>query len=361
MLTRRHLLGVALTEAAFAQRAAVNATAPPDTVWINSNEYPEGPPKSALEAMSKVIGESNRYHYQEFRSFYEKVARSLGFESSHVLVGAGSSEIIHCAIDAFTSPSRPLILSTPTYELAGEIAAALGRRVVALPMTSKHAADVKKMASEAAQAGGGLIYICNPNNPTASITTKSDIAWLVENLPANTVMMLDEAYIHFTDSPEVESGLRYVREGKNVIVARTFSKIYGMAGLRIGLACAKPDYIRSMAPFRDNVVNIVGARAVMAALAEGEPLIAERRSRIGRVRADLCGWLREKGFAYIEPHANFMMIDARREVRGILPKMLEQGVAVGRPFPPMNNWMRVTIGTEREMEKFRKAFAAVTA
>ena len=359
-MTRRQLLAAAaFGEIALAQRGLPDIPVPPGTVWLNYNEFPGGPPRSSLEAMSKVLPETSRYHYQEIRTFYEAVARSAGFDRDHVLVGAGSSEIIHCAIDAFTAPARPLILCNPTYEMPPEVANALGHPVIRLPLTPKNSFDVKRLAEEARNAGGGLIFLCNPNNPTATITPKADIAWLVANLPPNTVLFLDEAYIHFADSPEIESGLRYVREGKDVIVARTFSKLYGMAGLRIGFAIAKPELIRKLQPFRDNIVNIVGVRAVLAALAEGDALVAERRSKNARVRSDLCGWLREKGFPYLESHANFMMIDVRREVRPLVTEMLKRGVGIGRPFPPMDTWMRVSMGVESDMEKFRKVLTEV--
>lgn len=362
MLSRRQfggLIAAGWSEMALAQLATVNAPAPAGTVWLNANENPAGPPRSSIEAMSRVIADSGRYHYQEFHNIYARVAQSEQLEPDQVLVGAGSTEILHCAIDVFTSPVRPLIIASPSYEMPSRLTEALGRRVVAVPLTKTWANDVRGMAEAAGKAGGGLIYLCNPNNPTASITSKSDVKWLVDNLPADTVLLVDEAYIHFATTPEIETAMPYVRQGKNVIVARTFSKIYGMAGLRIGFGCARPDFIKRMSPFRDNVVNIVGARAVVAALAEGPDLVDQRRAANARIRTDLCGWLRQKNIGYIEPHANFLMIDARRDVRPMITAMMQHGVAVGRRFPDVPNYMRVTIGTAEEMEKFREALVKV--
>ena len=192
MLTRRGFAGVSfaalagrmLPEAAYAQRAAVKGPLPPGMVWLNANENPAGPPRSSLEAMAKVLPEGGRYHYQEFGDFYAAIARSEDLAPEQVLVGSGSSEVLHIAVDAFTSPTRPLITVAPTFEGPVELASkALGRAVIQVPLAPPYAADVKRLAEYAESAGGALIYLCNPNNPTSSITPKKDMAWLADNLP----------------------------------------------------------------------------------------------------------------------------------------------------------------------------------
>src|SRR5260370_9966781 len=171
------------TEAAFAQRAAVRGTAPPGTVWLNSNEFPEGPRPAGIEAMTGTLAESNRYHSQEFQGIYAAMAASEKFEKDSLLVGSGSTEILHCAIDAFTSEKRPFITCMPTYEAGPELAATKGAPVVTFPLTSSYSFDVKRLAETAEKSGGRLIYICNPNHPTASMTPHDDIPWLLPNLP----------------------------------------------------------------------------------------------------------------------------------------------------------------------------------
>jgi histidinol-phosphate/aromatic aminotransferase/cobyric acid decarboxylase-like protein len=249
----------------------------------------------------------------------------------------------------------------PTFEAPEYVTRAHGRPVIHVPLKPDYSADVRRMVDEAAKAGGGLIYVCNPNNPTSSITRKGDIDWLAANLPPESVALIDEAYIHFSDSPDLASAIPYVRQGKDVVVARTFSKIYGMAGLRVGFACAKPEFIQRMEPFRDSVISIVSARAARAAVEEGSALISGRRARTAALRGALCSWLRENGFRYIEPHANFLMIDVRKDVRQVLPGFFRKGVAPGRPFPALSNMLRVTLGTEAEMEKFRRVFLDVVS
>ena len=354
------LLAAGLSEAAFAQRASVpGATPSAHTVWLNGNEFPEGPPKASVEAMARVIGESNRYHYQEFPAFYGAVAASEGLAREQVLVGAGSSEVLHAAIEVFTSPSIPLITAWPTYEAPPELAAYMGHKVVKVPLNSAYAPDVKRLAGEAEKAGGGLIYLCHPNNPTSAITTREDMKWLVENLPANTYLLVDEAYIFYATSPEAASAMSWVKDGKNVIVTRTFSKIHGMAGLRVGYAAARPDIIKRMEPYRNNVISIVSVRAVLAALDLGPKLIEDRRAQIDRTRTELCSWLTAKGIGFIPPQANFIMIETGRDAREMQASMLAKGIAVGRRFETLEKMMRVSIGSDAEMVKFRQALGDV--
>jgi histidinol-phosphate aminotransferase len=346
-------------ESAFAQRGVVGP-APAGTIWLNANEHPDGPSPAAMMLMASAMGASGRYHYQEFPEFYNAVARADQFDSSQVLVAAGSTEILHMALETFTSPSKPLIVIDPTFEFPSEVCKAAGVPVISVPLRKDYAADVKRLAEEANKAKGGLIYLCNPNNPTASITPKEDIKWLVDNLPPGVILLVDEAYLHFADSPKVETALGYVRAGKNVIVARTFSKIYGMAGLRIGTGYAKPEIIKQMAPYRNNVICYVSARGVLGALADTE-LVPMRRRKMSATRGALCAWLKENKLNYIEPHANFMMIDVGRPAPQVISKMLAKGVAIGRPFPTYPNMVRVTIGSDEDMAGFRKAFLEVLA
>lgn len=360
MISRREFGGIALLgllpETAFAQHAAVQGPVPPDTVWLNANENPEGPPPPVKEAIAQAIAECGRYNHRAFPALYETLAHFVGVAPEEVTVGAGSTEILHCAIDAFTSASRPLITAWPTWEMTRDLAEANGRPVVKVPLNKQWSADVERMAAEARKSGGGVIHFGNPNNPTSSITPKKELRWLVENLPVNTVLLIDEAYIQFADSVDVESGLVYVREGKSVVVTRTFSKLYGMAGVRMGFGCARADLLKRMQPFRNNVISILAARAAIAAVGLGEAFVSERRDRRNRIRAALCEWLDEKGMRYIPPQGNFVLIHVGRDVSDLIPRMLADGVATGRRFDSVEQWLRIAIGTEHEMEKFKRVF-----
>jgi histidinol-phosphate aminotransferase len=352
--------GRMLTEAALAQRAAVPlADLPKDMVWLNANENPLGPPRAAIEAMTQALPTTGRYHYQEYRDFYAELARSEELAPEQVLVGAGSSEVLHAAVDAFTSAEKPLVSITPTYEGPIDVTRGYGREVIRVPLTVAYTADVKALVEAAERTKAGLIYLCNPNNPTGTVTPKGDIEWLVSNLPKGAIALIDEAYVHFAETPEMESALKHVRAGKDVVVTRTFSKIHGMAGLRAGFACARGELIRAMSPFRNNVISYVAVRAVLAALADTPNFLPQRRAAILKTRRELYGWLRERDLDYIESHANFVMIDLKRDIRPIIMAMPPKGVAVGRPFPPMDTFLRVSIGTDADMAKFREVFWSV--
>lgn len=346
-----------MPEAAYAQRAAAKAvTTLSNMVWLNSNENPAGPPAVSLEAMRAVLPETGRYHYNEFGEIYAAVAKSEGLAPNQIVLGAGSSEVLHTAVDLFTSPTRPLITVNPAYESPRDCARVLGRPVVLTKLRDDYTADVRVLAAEAEKAGGGLIYLCNPNNPTSACTTAADVDWLVQHLPANTILLLDEAYIHFVDRADVKSAMPYVKEGKPVIVARTFSKIYGMAGLRVGFMAARTDLTEKLESMAINVISIVAARAVMAALNDRERILTERKAGLVKTRSELTGWLRERKVPFIGPNANFLMIDVGRNAREFIAAMPKLGVAPGRPFPPLDNMLRVTIGTDADMAKFREVF-----
>ena len=332
-----------------------------DIVWLDANENPAGPPASAVKAMIEGVAAIARYHFDEFPAFTNAIANSENVKAEQVLFGVGSTEVIDAAICAFTSSLVPIISATSTYDIVIDLARSLGRRVVQVPLTESWSYDVHRLADEASKAGGGLIYICNPNNPTSSITPTSDIDWLATNLPPHTVLLVDEAYIHFAQPNEIESAMKHVRESRNVIVTRTFSKIYGMAGARAGFGCAREDLVKAMNPFMDKVIPVVALRGAMAALGERETLVPQRRSELARMRGELCDWLRQKSIRYIEPHANFVMVNVGRDVKAFGKEMLKHGVAVGRPFPPLDGMLRVTIGTDAEMKKFRQVFWQVYA
>lgn len=342
-------------EAAFAQRP-LPPSIPPGAIWLNANENPDGPPPAALEAIREAAPTSGRYHFAFFREVYAAIARSEGLAPEQVLVGAGSSEPLHAAVHAFASPSRPVVVMDPTFELVGAAAEGCGIPVIRVPLAPSYGADVKRMAAEADKNRAGLVYVCNPNNPTSAATPKSEIDWLAENLPRDTVLVVDEAYIHFTS---LGSALEHVHKGRNVVVARTFSKIYGMAGLRIGFACARQDLIERMSPFRPSVPSILAGRAVLAVLPDAPKILSERKAKLAAVRKDFCAWLEARKIPYIEPHGNFVMFETGREAREVGTELARRGVVAGRPFPPLTRMLRVTLGTPAEMARFKQVYEEI--
>ena len=207
-----------------------------------------------------------------------------------------------------------------------------------------------------ADHAAGLIYVCNPNNPTGSITRKEEIEYLVANKPRNAVVLLDEAYIHF--SQDAEPGTPLVAADKDVIILRTFSKLYGMAGLRAGAAIGRPDLLEKIRGYGAGALPVTGMVGAIASL-KAKDLVPKRRKIVADIREETVGWLDKQGYAVLPSEANMIMINVRRPGRAFGQAMLKEKVAIGRAWSSMPNHVRVTIGTRDEMARFRTAFTKV--
>ena len=337
-------------EPALAQLSKIDA--PPDAVLINANENPLGPCKEAREAAARMISEGGRYRYSETDRLQELLAEQEGLRLGYVRIHAGSSGPLHQAVLAFTSPTRAFVTADPGYEAGERAARFIGARVVRVPLTKDYAHDVKAMA---AVAGAGLIYICNPNNPTGTLTPKSDIEWLVANKPAGSVVMIDEAYTHIAGAP-FNSDL--VAAGKDVVILRTFSKIYGMAGLRAGAAIARPDLLDQVSRFSSTMMPITGMAAATASL-QAKYVVPERRKTIAAVREDVFEFLEKNRYSYVPSVSNCFMVDVKRPGGQVAAAMRADKVYVGRVWPSWPNHIRVTVGTREEMDVFKTAFRKV--
>lgn len=358
-----------LTEAQLAM-AAAQTSAPPsgmalhgqspnappaNMTLINANENPLGPSKAACDAIARVAPLGGRYDLNgETDLLARTFAAQNGLKVENVAVYAGSSEPLHYSVLAFTSPTKSFVTADPSYEAGMYAAKTSQAKVVKVPLTADCAHDVKAMVKADAQAG--VIYICNPNNPTGTLTTKQDIVWALENKPAGSVLLVDEAYIHLTDAQDT---LDLVAAGKDLIVLRTFSKIYGMAGIRCGFAVARPDLLAKLTPFGQNAMPITGSAAARASL-EDTSLVPERRKIIGDTRRDTIGWLRANGYKVIgDPQTNCFMIDTGRNGKAVFAAMKARNVLIGRTWPIWPNAVRVSVGTPEEMAKFKVAFKDV--
>jgi histidinol-phosphate aminotransferase len=204
-----------------------------------------------------------------------------------------------------------------------------------------------------------LVYICNPNNPTASITPKDQLRAFLQKVPSQTIVLIDEAYHHYVESNDYESVIPLLTQYPNLVVARTFSKIYGMAGLRCGYCVARPELIQRMRGQQTwDSVNIMALVAAIASLQDAAQ-VEEGRRRNAEVKKFVYAELDRMGLKYIPSHANFLMINLRRQVKPMIAAMRERKVEVGRLFPAMPEFMRVTIGTRPQMDAFVSAFREV--
>jgi histidinol-phosphate aminotransferase len=346
-----------VTEGSLAQArlSAGLGVPPPDAVLINANENPLGPCKAACEAIANIAPHGGRYDRMDDQdAFIKTFAEQHGLKPENVLVYAGSSEPLHYTVLAFTSPSRGLVTADPSYESPMLAATYGGAPIHKVALTSTYAHDVKAMV--AADPSAGVIYICNPNNPTGTITPREDILWALENKPKGSILLVDEAYIHLSDQQDV---LDQVAAGKDLIVLRTFSKIYGMAGIRCGVALGRPDLLAKLATYGQNPMPITGLVAARASLADPD-LVPTRKKIIGDVRRDTIAWLKTKGYKVIgDPQSNCFMIDTGREGHGVIAALQKQNVYIGRIWPVWPNAVRVTVGTSDDMAKFKLAFKDV--
>ncbi len=342
-------------EPALAQMSALDGRVPPDAVKIDANENPLGPCEEALAALVAIAPKGGRYMYDLTDTLRDTLAEMEGLKSSYVRPFAGSSAPLHQAVLAFTAPERPFVTADPGYE-AGELAARfIGSKIIRVPLTKSYAHDVKAMA--AADANAGLIYVCNPNNPTGTLTPRAEIEWLIENRPKGCIVMLDEAYIHFAGAP-VCSDL--VGKDKDLVLLRTFSKIYGMAGLRAGAALARPDLLRKITGYSNGAMPVTAMVAATASL-KSKTVVPERRKIVADVRADVFSFLEKHNFHYVPSVSNKFMVDVRRPGRDVVLAMRKEKVYIGRTWPSWSTYVRVSIGTQEEMNKFKAAFLKVMA
>ena len=367
-----------------ATRSAARATSAASVVRLSANENPYGPSPMALKAMSEAFGLSCRYPDEHADVLIESLAKINGVSRDQILIADGSGEILKLCAAAFTGPmsataNRPvelaprsrggampvfmpgrgkMIVADPTFEAILNHARVNRAEVVQIPLAATFGHDLTKMLSAASE---GLIYICNPNNPTASITPKNEIRELLAKARRETSILVDEAYHHYAESADYESVIPLVKDHSNLIVARTFSKIFGMAGLRLGYCVAQPQTIQRLRPHQTwDSVNIMALVAGIASLDDADQVSNGRRLNAETKKFTL-GELEAMGFKSIPSEANFIMVDLKRPVRPMLDSLRQRGVQVGRLFPALPNHMRVTIGKRPEMETFLSSFRQVAA
>jgi histidinol-phosphate aminotransferase len=342
-------------ESAMAQLSAIRGKMPADAVKINANENPLGPCPEAAEAIHNIVQKGGRYLYEETSAFQETMAELEGVKPDYVQPFAGSSAPLHQAVLAFTSPSKPLVTANPGYEAPERAAKFIGAKVIAVPLTKSYSHDVKAMA--AADANAGLIYVCNPNNPTGTLTSRADIEWLLANKPKDSILLVDEAYIHIAGAPMCSD---LVAKDKDLVILRTFSKIYGMAGLRAGAAIGRPDLLKKIAPYSAGALPVTGMAGATASL-KSKTLVTDRRKIIAGVRADVLSFLDKHNFKYVPSVSNKFMVDVGRPGEQIIEAMAKEKVYIGRVWPSWPTYVRVSVGTQEEMNKFKTAFLKVMA
>jgi histidinol-phosphate aminotransferase len=326
----------------------------PGAVVIDANENPLGPCDAARKAIVDMAPQGGRYSYWLKEEFVKTFTEMEGIKPEYLHVFPGSSEPLHFSVLAFTSPTKSYVTADPGYEAGMKAAAISGARIVKTPLTKSHSHDIKAMLAAAPDAG--LFYVCTPNNPTGTLTSHSDIEQLLAAKPKGSVVLLDEAYIHFSDGV---SALDLVKANQDVIVLRTFSKIYGMAGIRCGMAIGRPDLLAKLENFSGWSAMPITAMAAATASLKHEHLVPERKQVNATIRQKTFDWLSSQGYSFVPSQSNCFMLDTKRPAKEVIEAMAKRNVYIGRIWPVWPTYTRITIGTQPEMEAFQAAFQSV--
>jgi histidinol-phosphate aminotransferase len=336
-----------------AQRAGLTHDYGPDSVRIDANENPLGPCSGACAVMASMLPEGGRYDFELSEKLVALFAEQQNLKPENVLLYAGSSEPLHYSVLAFTSPERSLVIADPSYEAPLYAAQANHAKIIKVPLAADFSHDVRAMI--AADPNAGVFYICNPNNPTGTVTSRADIEYALATKPNGSILLIDEAYIHFTDATPT---FDLVRAGKDIIVLRTFSKVYGMAGLRCGFAIGRPDLLAKIQTYGMNFMPILAVAAATSSL-ETPDLVAQRRKINTDNRTRVFEWLTANSYKFVPSETNCFMLDTGRPGKEVIAAMAQRNVFIGRVWPVWPTYVRITVGTHTDMDRFQSAFKEV--
>lgn len=323
---------------------------------LANNENPYGPPESVMKAMTHAMKYSNRYGYPD-GGIVDEIAKHHGVQKENILLGAGSGEILYVAGTALLQNGKVLVGADPSYNVFYSHVTGLKADIIRIPLLPDYRQDIPAMirATRRNYRDVGLVYLCNPNNPTGRLVTKDEVRQLLDGIPEDVPVLIDEAYHHFVDDPSYATSVPYVIEGRQVIIARTFSKIAALAGMRLGYALAPKALVQRMRPYSTGGISAIVKYGGVAALRDTASQEWVKKTTIA-LRTKTMQDLAALGYESIPSDANFFMVHLKRPVVPVIEEFKKKGVLVGRPFPPMNEHLRVSIGTAEEMNRFMVAF-----
>ncbi len=335
----------------FAPRRGVGTAQ--DPLRLNANENPLGLGPAAREAAIEAFSIANRYTDNQAAAFRARLAQHLDISPDEVFLGNGSTEVLQMAVQALGGEGARFITADPTFEDVAGYRRPLGTELVAVPLDGRFSHDLERMRAEAGRAGGrAVVYLCNPNNPTGTITPSREIEAWIDDAGDDVFFLVDEAYFELVDDPAYRSCIGRAVARRNVLVVRTFSKVYGMAGLRLGYGVAHPDTVARMTAWiSNNNTNQVAMAAAAASLddtayrARSLELNREAREFVIRTLDDL-------QLEHLPSHTNFVMHRIGGDVHSYIERFADRGIAVGRPFPPMSDYNRLSLGTLDDMQRW---------
>jgi len=352
LLSPRQLHAAAWLAARGREGSRDTAAAPADLILLNSNENPHGPASDALDAVMRMFGQAARYPDTPEEELRAAIAAHHRIPPDAVILGCGSTEVLAFVTQALTSPSRALITAAPTFETPRDVARRQGVPVREVAVDGSLRVDLQAMYEMC--RGAGLVFVCNPNNPTGTLHGIGDLLHFVRQVHArspDTTVLVDEAYFEYVEDSSYGSAIAAAVEDPRLLVSRTFSKVYGMAGIRVGYAVGHPETIRRLQPWRTpSGVNVFAAAAALASLDLADH-VARQRALNRDARRVAMDAMRALGFRVVPSETNFFLTDIRRDPAAFRDAARERGVAVGRPFPPLRTHMRLSIGTMDEMQR----------
>jgi histidinol-phosphate aminotransferase len=351
-----------LADLAFSELVpASRASEPGGPIILSRNENAYGPSQKVIASMQNSLQFANRYPDPAVSTLHERIAKSHSIKPEQLVLGCGSGEILSIAASAFVGPGKHLMTGLPTFEAIGRCAKTLGAEVVELPLAKDYSHDLEAMLAKA-DATTGLVYICNPNNPTGSLTTRKDLEAFIRKLPATATVLIDEAYHHFVGAtPEYVSFIENPINDDRVIVARTFSKVFGLAGIRVGYAVGTPEKIKALAARRlPEGLNAIGARSALVAYDDLDHVqMSEKRN--AQDRQEFFNQAKARKVQGITSYTNFAMLQTGRSALDVIAHFKKNNVEIARLFPSMNTFVRVSFGTPSQMREFWRIWDLLAA
>ncbi|MBT8252803.1 MAG: aminotransferase class I/II-fold pyridoxal phosphate-dependent enzyme [Flavobacteriaceae bacterium] len=323
---------------------------------LNSNENPFGPSKKVRQAMIDGFDMGCRYPYQKMNALAEILAKKEGLTREHIVMCAGSTEGLKAAGLTYGNNRGEIIAADPVYKSLLTYAEQFGAYINRVPLNSEMGHDLEEMERRVTQKTS-LVFLCNPNNPTGTLIPKQDLVDFCNTVSEKTVVFSDEAYYDYITDSNYPSMVNLVKAGKNVIVSRTFSKVYGLAGLRVGYLIARPDIaerIRQNVMAKANMMALIGATTAL----DDDEFYTMSIRKNNEAKTIIYDTLNELGLKYIPSHTNFVFFETGKNINDLIPKMRAKDVAIGRPFPPLTKWCRISTGTIPHMHKFADALKA---
>jgi len=321
-------------------------------IILSRNENAYGPSQKVITCMQQALQFANRYPDPAVSTLHARIAQSHSVKTEQIVLGCGSGEILDTSAAAFLAPGKKLITALPTFEAIGRCAKVLGAEVIEVPLAKDYSHDLAAMLARA-DASTGLVYLCNPNNPTGSLTPRKDIEDFVRKLPTSTTILIDEAYHHFVGgNPDYTSFLDQPMNDERVVVARTFSKVFGLAGMRIGYAVGTGERIQALTARRlSEGLNAVGASAALIAYDDLD-YVKFSANRNADDRREFFGQAKTRKIEVIPSSTNFAMLQTNRRATEVIEHFRKNNIAIARLFPSMNTYVRVSFGKPDEMKEF---------